>query len=234
MPSRRRLRSLAAWLLAAGAVTTATGEPLTFDVHFVILTSTPAARQAVTIEQMRREVDILNEFFVTEARAPLVLFRFKSLTPFLATRSSNCRLKDWGDVAAPLDTSRVVELFNACTDPQLRDPRAINFYVYDAYAHGSEFRDATGHGRRNSNRPFVFLDWERLNHGDQAAEEHEMGHAFGLEHICVAGATRRTPTNIMASADCGKGSGGLRNIGFNEEQAAAVLRTARQVADRLR
>jgi len=96
------------------------------------------------------------------------------------------------------------------------------------------FKDATGHGRRNSGRPFVFLDWQRLNHGDQAAEEHEMGHAFGLEHICVPGATRQTPTNIMASADCGKGSGGLRNLGFNEQQTATILRYGQQIRDRLR
>lgn len=222
-------------LATAAATATAAAEELpTFDVHLVVLTSNAGAQQVATRDQLRREVDILNEFFAAENREPLVRFRFKSATLFPETRRSSCKLKDLGDVRGPLDTGHAAELFNTCDDPHIRDPRAINFYVYDAYAPGSGFKDATGHGRRNSGRPFVFLDWQRLNHGDQAAEEHEMGHAFGLEHICVPGATRQTPTNIMASADCGKGSGGLRNLGFNEQQTATILRYAQQIRDRLR
>lgn len=225
------------YLLSAAVAATATAaaeELPTFDIHFVVLTNNAGAQQVTTLGQLRREVDVLNEFFVTATREPLVRFRFKSATLFPETRRSDCKLKDLGDVQGPLDTGRAAQLFNACDDPHIRDPRAINFYVYDAYAHGSGFKDATGHGRRNSGRPFVFLDWQRLNHGEQAAEEHEMGHAFGLVHICAPGATRQTPTNIMASADCGKGSGGLRNLGFNEQQTTTILRYAQQIRDRLR
>ncbi|MEQ1883340.1 MAG: hypothetical protein ABL878_20500 [Burkholderiales bacterium] len=228
------MRVLACVLLAFAATTAAAEELPTFDIHFVVLTRNAGAQRVATLDQLRREVDILNSFFVSATREPLVRFRFKSATLFQESQKSGCKLKDLGDNPVPLDTSRAAELFNACDDPNIRDPRAINFYIYDAYAPVSGFKDATGHGRRNSDRPFVFLDWQRLNHGDQAAEEHEMGHAFGLEHICVPGATRRTPTNIMSSADCGKGSGGLRNLGFNEQQAATVLRNAQKIRDRLR
>ncbi len=97
-------------------------------------------------------------------------------------------------------------MFNACDDP-----RAINVYVYDSYAERGGFADVTSHGRRNSNRPYLLLDWERLGHKVQGAEEHEMGHAFGLEHVCAPGAKPKTSTNIMASADCGLGSGGYHH-----------------------
>jgi hypothetical protein len=196
--------------LGATIETAAAQELPTFGIHFVVLTKNAAAQRATSDNQLRREVDILNEFFVAADRAPLVRFTFKSATSFAEVQSSKCDLKALGDVERPLDTDRVVELFNACADQKLRDPRAINFYVYDAYAPGSGFKDATGHGRRNAGRPFIFVDWQRLNHADQAAEEHEMGHAFGLDHICVPGAHRRTPTNIMAITECGKGSGGLK------------------------
>jgi hypothetical protein len=49
-----------------------------------------------------------------------------------------------------------------------------------------------------------------------------MGHAFGLYHVAVPGATFKTPTNIMCSKEFGFGSGGLRNLGFTEAQSAII------------
>jgi hypothetical protein len=60
-----------------------------------------------------------------------------------------------------------------------------------------------------------------------------MGHAFGLGHECVPGARRTTSTNIMASADCGKGSGGLRDIGFNATQVKIILDYASKIKNQL-
>ena len=60
-----------------------------------------------------------------------------------------------------------------------------------------------------------------------------MGHAFGLGHVGVPGATGRTSTNIMASVSEGFGSGGLRDLGFSESQAAVVLYHARRTSARL-
>ena len=78
------------------------------------------------------------------------------------------------------------------------------------------------------------LDWERIGHAVQSPEEHEMGHAFGLEHVCEQGASSASHTNIMASAggDC-EGSGGLRDIGFTEQQIAVILRHARKISQNL-
>ena len=57
-----------------------------------------------------------------------------------------------------------------------------------------------GHGRKNGHQPYILLDYERLPHV-QAAEEREMGHAFGLDHICYPDAKGNSDTNIMASAN---------------------------------
>jgi hypothetical protein len=57
-----------------------------------------------------------------------------------------------------------------------------------------------------------------------------MGHAFGLEHICAVGATLDSPTNIMASHDCRRGSGGQRNIGFNASQIDTIRSKARVIS----
>ncbi|KAA5655010.1 metalloprotease, partial [Pseudomonas aeruginosa] len=49
-----------------------------------------------------------------------------------------------------------------------------------------------------------------------------------LKHVCAPKATKRTPTNIMTSAECKLGSGGLRNLGFTPVQLQTILSTYNQ------
>lgn len=97
------------------------------------------------------------------------------------------------------------------------------FIIYDSYTEKLKYNDITSWGFRNQGRPFVLIDWERLNYQTQSATPHEMGHAFGLKHVCSPHATKKTPTNIMSSYDCGLGSGGLSNLGFNREQYSKIM-----------
>ncbi len=204
-----------------------------FDLHFAVITKNPAAQRVASLHQLHTEVEILNTYFVTEDRKPIVKFRFKSATFYNEIMNSSCEFVALGDTGIPTHDDRLARLFNTCNDPKVRDPRAINFYVYDSHDSKKGASDTTGHGRNNSNRPFVLLDWERLDHKDQSPEEHEMGHAFGLGHECVPGATQRSSTNIMTSAECGRGSGGLRNIGFNPAQIRTILANAKKIRERL-
>ncbi len=79
----------------------------------------------------------------------------------------------------------------------------------------------------------LLIDWARLNNRGQNPGAHEMGHAFGLEHVGVPGATMATETNIMSSVGEGFGSGGKRNLGFTEAQAAVILHHAKRTYQRL-
>jgi hypothetical protein len=195
-----------------------------FDIHFCVITKNPEAHAVATLEQLKKEVDILNTYFITEKRESIVRFRFKSAHFYKDVADLKCGFVEIGDGGVPYDSDGWARRFNECPHPQVRDPQAINFYVYDSYgANGAA--DQTSHGKRNSNRPYVLIDWQRLNHTTQSAEEHEMGHAFGLEHVQVPGATMRTHTNIMASVHAG-GSGGLKDIGFNSEQVATIMQHA--------
>lgn len=213
-------------LLLALVAAAAEPEVPVFDVHFAVITARPEAAQAATRAALRREVSILNRRFVDAEGRPVVRFRFKEARVFDEVRSSSCRFAALGDTKEPYDSDAWAEAFNKCEDPKVRDPRAINFYVYDS--------DGTCHGKRNSGRPYVLIDWVRLGHQGQSPEEHEMGHAFGLEHVCVPGAGLETSTNIMASADCGQGSGGRRDLGFTPEQVGVIRQRAAQIAERLR
>lgn len=225
------------WLLFAGwlaASACQAGEPPVFDVHFVVLTKRAEALARATPEQMRREVDILNTYFVGEDGRNPVRFRFKNVVYAHQLGDTACaRLLEMGDRAREYDHLDFKARYDACGDGRVVDPGAINFYVYDSYRAGKGFADITSHGHNRGGRPFLLIDWERLDHRLQSPEEHEMGHAFGLPHVCAPGARLETATNIMASHDCGLGSGGRRNLPFNAEQLATIRKHAARIASRL-
>ena len=204
-----------------------------FDVNLVVITGNPQAHQVATRNQLMKEVDILNKYFVTESRERIVRFRFKSAYLYDEIKDSNCEFIRLGDTKRPYDSNGWASIFNECKDHRVRVPNAINFYVYDSYSKQKGFSDITSHGKRNSNRPYVLIDWKRLNHRTQSPEEHEMGHAFGLGHECVPGATINSHTNIMSSANNCDGSGGRRDIGFNAEQVKTIKKYAAKIQERL-
>ena len=109
---------------------------------------------------------------------------------------------------------------------------AINFYIVDSYSKKQGYKSITSHGKNAGNHPFILIDWERLNHKVQSPEEHEMGHAFGLVHVCKKNAKISSETNIMASTENCEGSGGLRNIGFNDKQLKTINITYKKILRR--
>jgi len=229
-----RILALYLYLMAALPPTVLAQESMSvFDIHFAVITKNPAAHERATVEQLRKEVDILNRFFVDEDRRPVVKFRFKSAALYDELKDSSCDFVRLGDTRKNYDSDAWADMFNACDDPRVRDPAAINFFIYDSHSREKGFGDATCHGKRNSNRPYLLIDWERLDHTDQGPEEHEMGHAFGLDHVFVDGAGINDSTNIMASRHK-NGSGGRRNIGFNKDQVRIILEYAGKIQKKLR
>jgi hypothetical protein len=206
---------------------------LTFPLHFCVLTRNAGAQRVATLEQCRKETDILNSTFRTREGRQLVRFTFKGYSSHADIKGSSSALLRAGDSTQSFDSDSVMRDFNATNDRRVRDPGAINVYVFDSYNVRAKFGDLTSHGKRNSNRPYVLLDWERLDNKVQNAEAHEMGHAFGLEHVGVPNAAGKTPSNIMTSAEENFGSGGLRNLGFTEAQTAVILYHAKRTHGRL-
>lgn len=231
--------SLIVTLFCTTACSDITGEPAdtvpVFDVHFVAMTAKYAVDNKAVASQFQREIDILNKYFVGANGERPVKFRFKEKHTINELGGSSCtELLRMGDAKVEYNWRYWADMINSCSDYRVVDPHAINFFIYDSYTERDGFKDKTSHGRRNDNRPYVILDWERLTHQIQSPEEHEMGHAFGLEHVCAEGAILNTPTNIMASEECGKGSGGMRNIGFDTGQLEKIRRRARDIQRQLR
>ncbi len=209
------------------------GDPRSFPLHFCVITPNPQAHQRAALKQCQEEVEIFNRSFVTLAGKPLVTFAFKGYSSFADVRNSSCELLAFGDSTQPYSNAAVTKAFNACQDSKVRDPRAINVYIFDSHSAKAGFGDPTSHGIRNSNRPSMLIDWQRLGGNLQNAEPHEMGHCFGLGHVGIPGANGRTSTNIMASGGEGFGRGGQRDLGFSESPTAAILYHAQRTDSRL-
>jgi hypothetical protein len=173
------------------------------------------------------------QFDVPRGGRALARFTFQGFSAYADMADSDSELLRFGDSNVPYESGAVARAFNACTDARVRDRRAINFYIYNSYSPEKRFQDDTSHGTRNSNRPYLLIDWTRLDNRGQNPGAHEMGHAFGLEHVGVPGATMGTETNIMTSVGEGFGSGGTRNLAFTEAQAAVILYHAKRTHQRL-
>ena len=204
-----------------------------FDIHFCVLTNNPNAHKRCTIQQLKREILILNRTFRTLKKRPVIQFQFKSASFFGDIELYDSPLEQMTNNQQSFDSNLFNQYFNECKLSKIRDPKAINFYIYDSYHEKTGYSDITSHGRRNSNRPYILIDWQRLNNNVQNPTAHEMGHAFGLGHVAVPGAAINTPTNIMSSTQYGFGSGGNRKLGFTEAQMAIILYHAKRTARRL-
>ena len=190
-------------------------------VTFVFTTDAPQARQFDNLQQMHKEIQILNRYYVDDKNNKIFNFRFNNYISYTNFAKRNCNLGQTINRAQTINIGAVPASVEACF-PRRKSKEVIVF-IYNAYSTKQEFNDVTSRAFRNSGRPFVLLDWNRLNYNIQAGSVHEMGHVFGLKHVCVPKATKQTPTNIMASAECRRGSGGLRNLGFTQSQLQTII-----------
>jgi len=164
-------------------------------------------------------------------------------------------------------------LFNDCLDAvkdgtesyKLLDKDAVNVVIFDSIDADGNDKVSSG-GNDNDLQPFVRLDYARMyweidncvgecdpdNSGTcdpwdrKSGFEHEMGHAFTLDHVCndetqgVADPDGDvcTPTNIMSSTNempsgvtCDDVTefAGNRGVGFTDEQVAQIRESADQL-----
>lgn len=189
------------------------------QVNFVFASSNQRAQIFDNKNQMDKELKILNRYFVDENNNPLFNFKFGTYTNWSAFVKKGCVLAKQLNQEKNLDINQLKKNVNNCFKIKRGE---VYFIIYDAYNHVNGWKDATGWGFNNAGKRFILIDWMRLNYKHQAPSPHEMGHAFGLEHVCVPNAKFKDATNIMASSSCGKGSGGQRNIGFSPQQVQTI------------
>lgn len=199
-------------------------------------------------ELLVREVEILNEYFLASDGGPVcdedgcISFELGAIWFYEDITDTSCALLDYGRMTDPeiLQSRRGMlrhmdRSVERCDDERLVAPGTINFYVYDFCEWDTETDAAdcdpiTSHGTSNTGEdgryyPLVAIDLERLQHQTQSPEEHELGHALGLQHVCDPTVTDVSQdSNIMQSScscECAggdecvdEGSGGARTLGF--------------------
>lgn len=105
---------------------------------------------------MRKEVEILNNYFVSKSGDEIVRFTFKSVSLYANIQNSSCDLVLMSDIGQGYDSGAWEAAIDACNDPDVVDPNAINFFVYDNFDAG--YGDTTSRGRLNSHHPYVLID----------------------------------------------------------------------------
>lgn len=192
-------------------------------VNFVFATNQVEAQKFDNLDQIKKEVDILNRYFVTDKKQPIFKFELDRYISYKQFEKMQCNLRTELEKPKVVDRSDVLQQFQQCFNSEKPVPE-IYVFIFDGYNSKLGFKAADSWGFHNSGRPVVLLDWERLNYNVQAALPHEMGHAFGLRHVCIKGAKFKDATNLMASKGGCDGSGGQRNIGFNSHQVKIILK----------
>jgi hypothetical protein len=153
-------------------------------------------------------ITALTEHFVTASGEPVcdpqqpdqcVTFRYKSHRYFSSlSQSAGCRdvISSARGIRTPLThTGSVITDLRAattdCTDPEVIDPYALNILLFDNSVSGVVTSFATAHTSRWSAgcAPYVYIELSRLppSEGEDfryGVNEHEVGHIFGLTHIC--------------------------------------------------
>ncbi len=208
-----------------------------FPVHVAVLD--PGASDFDTEDEVVALIDTLNQYFRSEFSEELIDFRLGSFTTWQAIDAADMEsggtnedpCVDYVQTSGDAFSSSVfTTLFgdgdgtSCSTGPTvIRDPNMLNVYIYD-------ISNNNGRGRRNSGHPWIILDIDRINDPDplnrQSPETHEMGHAFGCDHVCDDDVEQiADDSNPMASKDlCDSGvcsdtfmgpfSGGNRLEGF--------------------
>jgi len=74
-------------------------EVLSFPVHFCVLTKNPQAHKAATLDQCRKECQILNETFRNIDGKALARFEFRGYTSYADAKKTQCELLAFGDRA---------------------------------------------------------------------------------------------------------------------------------------
>lgn len=196
------------------------------NVSFIVTNNRPEIKALDNKTQIYKELAILNRYFVDENNQKIFKFKIHRYYSYQDFNKRKCDLANQLNQPTALIPDNLPSAVKTCF-PR-RKSKEVLFIIYDSYNEKLKYADITSWGFRNQGQPFILIDWERLNYQTQAASVHEMGHAFGLGHVCSPKATKTTPTNIMSSYDCRLGSGGLRNLGFTRVQLNIMLNNYNQ------
>lgn len=198
------------------------------QVNFLVSSNKPEVIQYKFSHYFKQQINILNQYFLDENNQKIFNFSLGNIISYRSFTKKDCDFQRILNKAEVFIVKDLAPSFNRCF-PQ-KNPKEVFVFIYDSYANHNDFADTTSWGFYNRGKPFILLDWKRFDLGKNSAILHEMGHAMGLNHVCVPGAKRHDSTNRMASGQCGEGSMGLRNLGFIPDQVSKMYQNYNNMA----
>ena len=190
-------------------------------VNFVFATTTPQAQKYNNKETMLKQIQKLNAYFKTAHQQQIFQFKLNTFSDLDQTQQSKCNFFKLINRPATLDPYEAMNAFNQCFDKQ---KGTVHFVIFDGYSEQNKLNSISSWGFNNNNNPFVLIDWYQLKPSNSSTDAHEMGHAFGLTHVCDAGVQANENSNIMTSSRCSGGNSGKQNLGFNKKQLDTILK----------
>ena len=134
---------------------------LDLPLHFIVLTKKTGALQRATAERLLQEVEALNKAYATAHPDSRVHFRFQSVCPVDRIIQSGSTLAAQIDAEHEYDRDAFRSLVNSCTIHDIVSPSAVNVFIWDAYTVQRGFSSRSSWVQRNTNKPYILLDWER-------------------------------------------------------------------------
>lgn len=190
-------------------------------VNFVFATTTEKAQKLNHKDAMQKQIEKLNTYFKSSDQKQIFEFKLNSFTNLDQTKKQNCAFFKLINRPASIDPKQVMQSFNQCFEPE---KGTVHYIVFDGYSEKNKFNSITSWGFNNQNHPFVLIDWYQLRPSNQTTNAHEMGHAFGLTHVCEPNIRPSADSNIMTSSRCSGGSSGQQNQGFDQKQLETITK----------
>ncbi|MDA4982651.1 metalloprotease, partial [Acinetobacter baumannii] len=136
-------------------------------VTFVFTTNNPSAAQFDNFTQMRKEISILNKYYLDDQGKKIFNFKLNRYIPYKEFSKLHCDLKQQINQPYPISTETIPASVNTCF-PKRTASKEVIVFIYDAYSTKWKFKDVTSRAFRNNGKPFILLDWNRLNYNIQA------------------------------------------------------------------
>ena len=136
------------------------GRPIV-PVTFVFTTDSPEAVKFDNYQQMRKEIKILNKYYVDDKNNKIFKFKLNRYISYEEFSKLHCDLKQQINQPYPISLETIPASIKTCF-PKRTASKEVIIFIYDAYSPKWKFEDVTSRAFRNNGEPFVLLDWNRF------------------------------------------------------------------------
>ena len=103
-------------------------------VNFVFSTNHVEAQKFDNLSQIKKEVDILNRYFVTEKNQPIFKFELNKYIPYQKFKQLNCKLSHLLESPKPMERPALIKIFRQCFPSKSKEAEVYIWRIQAASA----------------------------------------------------------------------------------------------------